>query len=101
MPRNVYRALWQKRLTGARIWSPGPFEGPGILIVPIDERADIGFKLPDEGMNTSPRRFLMSSANQRWTSINGAINRPALAIGALLRSSERSSITWRTCVPDD
>lgn len=32
----------------------GPFEGPGILVVPIDERADIGFELPDGGMNTSP-----------------------------------------------
>jgi len=31
----------------------GPFEGPGILIVPIDEGADIGFELPDRGMNTS------------------------------------------------
>ena len=25
----------------------GPFEGPGILVVPIDEGADIGFELPD------------------------------------------------------
>jgi len=31
----------------------GPFEGPGILVVAINERADIGFKLPDGGMNTS------------------------------------------------
>ena len=31
----------------------GPFEGPGILVVPIDEGADIGFEFPDRGMNTS------------------------------------------------
>ena len=31
----------------------GPFKGPGILVVPIDEVADIGFELPDRGMNTS------------------------------------------------
>jgi hypothetical protein len=31
----------------------GPFEGLGILVVPIDEGADIGFELPDRGMNTS------------------------------------------------
>jgi hypothetical protein len=31
----------------------GPFEGPGILVVPIDESADIGFEFPDRGMNTS------------------------------------------------
>jgi hypothetical protein len=31
----------------------GPFEGPGILIVPIDESADIGFEFPDRGVNTS------------------------------------------------
>ena len=30
-----------------------PLEGPGILIVPIDEGEDIGFDLPDRGMNTS------------------------------------------------
>jgi hypothetical protein len=30
----------------------GPFEGPGILIVPIDKGADIGFELSDGGMNT-------------------------------------------------
>jgi len=31
----------------------GPFEGLGILVVPIDESADIGFEFPDRGMNTS------------------------------------------------
>jgi hypothetical protein len=30
----------------------GPFEGPWILVVAIDEGADIGFELPDRGMNT-------------------------------------------------
>ena len=30
----------------------GPFERLGILVVPIDERADIGFELLDRGMNT-------------------------------------------------
>ena len=30
----------------------GPFERPGILVVPIDESADIGFELSDGGMNT-------------------------------------------------
>ena len=30
-----------------------PFERPGILVVPIDESADIGFELPDGGMNTA------------------------------------------------
>jgi hypothetical protein len=56
--------LWQKRLTEARF---GPFEGLGILVEPIDERTDIGFELPDGGMNTSPEYFLVSSANQRST----------------------------------
>jgi hypothetical protein len=32
----------------------GPFEGPGILVVPVDERTDIGFELADGGMNTAP-----------------------------------------------
>ena len=31
----------------------GPFERPWILVVPIDEGADIGFELPDGGMNTA------------------------------------------------
>ena len=31
----------------------GPFEGLGILVVPIDESADIGFEFSDRGMNTS------------------------------------------------
>jgi len=31
----------------------GPFEWSGILIVPIDERADVGFELPDRGVNAS------------------------------------------------
>jgi len=31
----------------------GPFEWPGILIVPIDESTDIGFELPDGSMNAS------------------------------------------------
>jgi len=35
----------------------GPFEGPGIFVVPIDEGADIGFELPDGGMNTSTEPF--------------------------------------------
>jgi hypothetical protein len=35
----------------------GPFERPGILVVPIDERVDIGFELPDRGMHTSPEPF--------------------------------------------
>ena len=30
-----------------------PFERPGILVVPINEGADIGFELPDRGMNTA------------------------------------------------
>jgi hypothetical protein len=30
----------------------GPFERPGILVVPIDEGADIGFELSDGDMNT-------------------------------------------------
>jgi hypothetical protein len=30
-----------------------PFERPGILVVPIDESSDIGFELPDGGMNTA------------------------------------------------
>jgi hypothetical protein len=42
--------LWQKRLTEPGF---GPFDGRGILVVPIDERADIGFELPDGGMNTA------------------------------------------------
>ena len=31
----------------------GPFKGHGILVVPIDEVADIGFELLDRGINTS------------------------------------------------
>ena len=31
----------------------GPFERPGILVVPIDESADIDFELPDRGMNAT------------------------------------------------
>ena len=30
-----------------------PFERPGILVVSIDEGADIGFELADGGMNTA------------------------------------------------
>jgi hypothetical protein len=32
----------------------GPFEGLGILVVAIDESADVGFELSHRGMNTSP-----------------------------------------------
>jgi hypothetical protein len=32
----------------------GPFEGPGILVVPIDERRISAFELPDGGMNAAP-----------------------------------------------
>jgi hypothetical protein len=32
----------------------GPLEWPGILVVTIDEGADISFELPDRGMNTAP-----------------------------------------------
>ena len=32
----------------------GPFERPGILVVPIDESADIGFELPDGCVYASP-----------------------------------------------
>jgi len=35
----------------------GPFEGPWILVVPIDEGADIGFELPDRGVDTSAEPF--------------------------------------------
>lgn len=31
----------------------GPFEGLGILVVSIDESANIGFEFPDGGMNAS------------------------------------------------
>lgn len=31
----------------------GPFKGPGILVVSIDESADIGFELADGGVDTS------------------------------------------------
>jgi hypothetical protein len=31
----------------------GPFEWPGILIVSIDEGTDVGFELPEGGVNTS------------------------------------------------
>jgi hypothetical protein len=31
----------------------GPFEGPWIFVVPIDEGADIGLESPDGGVNTS------------------------------------------------
>ena len=32
-----------------------PLERLGILVVPIDEGADIGFELPDGGMYTAPK----------------------------------------------
>ena len=31
----------------------GPFERPGVLVVSIDESADVGFEFPDGGMNTA------------------------------------------------
>ena len=31
----------------------GPFEGPGILVMPIDKSEDIGLELPNGGMNSS------------------------------------------------
>ena len=36
---------------GRQIWFH--LKGLGILVVPIDESADIGFKFPDRGMNIS------------------------------------------------
>ena len=44
----------------------GPFEGPGILVVPIDEAVDIGFEFPDRGMNTSTEP------------LSGELSKPAL-----------------------
>ena len=44
----------------------GPFEGPGILVVPVDERADVGFELPDGGMNAAPQP------------LSGELRKPAL-----------------------
>ena len=44
----------------------GPFEGLGILVVPIDEGADIGFELPDRGMDASPEP------------LSGELSKPAL-----------------------
>ena len=35
----------------------GPFERPGILVVAIDESADIGFEFPDGGMNAALELF--------------------------------------------
>jgi len=32
----------------------GPFEGLGVLVVPVDEGADVGLQLPDRGMNAAP-----------------------------------------------
>jgi hypothetical protein len=41
----------------------GPFKGPGILVVPIDEVADIGFELPDHvpgpGVRNTAGAFLL------------------------------------------
>jgi hypothetical protein len=57
-----------------------PLERLGILVVPIDEGADIGFELPDGGCLS---KYARSSA----VSANGAIGRPllpAFAISALL-----------------
>jgi hypothetical protein len=31
----------------------GPFEGPRVFVVRVDEGADIGLQLPDGGVNTS------------------------------------------------
>ena len=55
----------------------GPFEGPGILVVPIDKRADVGFELPDGGMNTSPEP------------LSGELSEPALDLIDPRRRSRR------------
>ena len=44
----------------------GPFEGSGILVVPVDEGADIGLQLPDRGMYAPPE------------SLSGEFSEPAL-----------------------
>ena len=43
-----------------------PFEGPGILVVSIDEGVDIGLELPDRGVDTSSEPF------------SGELGKPAL-----------------------
>ena len=43
-----------------------PFEGPGVLVVPIDEGADVGLELPDRGVDTSSEPF------------SGELGKPAL-----------------------
>ena len=55
----------------------GPFEGPGILVVPIDKRADVGFELLDGGMNTSPEP------------LSGELSEPALDLIDPRRRSRR------------
>jgi hypothetical protein len=45
----------------------GPFEGFGILVVPIDEGADIIFEQPHGGMNTSTEPLSSELGNQRST----------------------------------
>jgi hypothetical protein len=45
----------------------GPFEGLGIVVVAVDEGADVGLPLPDRGMNAVSEPFLVSSATQHPT----------------------------------
>ena len=35
------------------VGGPGPFEGLGVLVVAVDEGADVGLQLPDRGMNAA------------------------------------------------
>jgi hypothetical protein len=44
----------------------GPFERPGIFVVPIDEGADIGFELPDRGVNTSSEPLSIEFGKPSW-----------------------------------
>ena len=44
----------------------GPFEGLGVLVVGVDEGADVSLQLPDRGMNAAPE------------ALSGELGKPAL-----------------------
>ena len=48
------------------VGGPGPFEGLGVLVVAVDEGADIGLQLPDRGMDAAPEP------------LSGELGKPAL-----------------------
>ncbi len=74
----------------------GPLEGFGILVVPIDERADVGFELPDRGMNAAlealsgelsePALDLINPRRRNWREVDVIMRppgKPCIDLGVL------------------